>query len=98
MEKKMRRKHSSEFKAKVALEALKEQKTMSQISQEYMLHANQISDWKKVVTERATELFESTAPAAEPDIESITAPLYQQIGQLKVEMDFLKKKLKQSSF
>ena len=98
MEKKMRRKHSSNFKAKVALEALKEQKTMSQISQEYTLHANQISDWKKVVTERASELFDSTAPPAEVDIESITAPLYQQIGQLKVEMDFLKKKLKQSSF
>lgn len=94
----MRRKHSADFKAKVALEAIKEQKTMSQISQEYTLHANQISDWKKVVTERASELFDSTAPSAAPDIESITAPLYQQIGQLKVEMDFLKKKLKQSNF
>jgi transposase-like protein len=98
MEKKMRRRHTSEFKAKVALEALKEQKTMSQISQEYTLHANQISDWKKVITDRATELFDSRAPAPEVDMEAITAPLYQQIGQLKVEMDFLKKKLKQSTF
>lgn len=98
MEKKMRRRHTSDFKAKVALEALKEQKTMSQISQEYTLHANQISDWKKVVIERANELFETSAPTPEPDMEAITAPLYQQIGQLKVEMDFLKKKLKQSTF
>lgn len=98
MEKKMRRRHTSAFKAKVALEALKEQKTTSQISQEYSLHANQISDWKKVVTERAIELFDTTAPMPEPDLDAITAPLYQQIGQLKVEMDFLKKKVKQSSF
>lgn len=94
----MRRKHTSNFKAKVALEALKEQKTMSQISQAYTLHANQISEWKKVLTDRANELFETNAPMPEPDIEAITAPLYQQIGQLKVEMDFLKKKLKQSTF
>lgn len=95
MERKIRRKHSATFKAKVALEALKEQKTMSQITHQYTLHANQISEWKKVILERAPELFDTSAPPSAVDTEAITAPLFQQIGQLKVEMDFLKKKLQQ---
>ena len=95
MEKKLRRRHDAKFKAKVALEALKEQKTTSQLSQQYELHPNQISDWKRVIIDRSSELFESASPNPEPDLDTITAPLYQQIGQLKVEMDFLKKKLKQ---
>ncbi len=95
MEKKTRRKHTASFKAKVALEALREQKTLSQLSQQYSLHANQISDWKKAVMERAPEIFESSAAPVPSDSESLTLPLYQQIGRLTVEIDFLKKKLKQ---
>lgn len=92
MNRRPRRNHSSAFKAKVALEALKEQKTLSQIASQYSLHQNQICDWKKVALERLHELYDKGGTGNIPDLESITAPLYQQIGQLKVELDFLKKK------
>jgi transposase-like protein len=101
MERKARRQFTSKFKAKVALEALKEQKTLSQIADQYELHQNQVSDWKKAIADRLPELFETErkgknnfTDSEDPDIELITAPLYQQIGQQKVELDFLKKKLK----
>ena len=55
---KNRRQHSAEFKSKVAIEALKEQKTLSQIAEQYTLHANQICDWKKVLIEQSTTLFD----------------------------------------
>jgi transposase-like protein len=56
--KRVHRKHSADFKSKVAIEALKEQKTLAQISEQYALHANQISDWKKVLLEGSSSLFE----------------------------------------
>ena len=56
--KKTRRQHSAEFKSKVALEALKEQKTLSQIADHYELHSNQICDWKKVLTDQSVTLFD----------------------------------------
>jgi putative transposase len=93
---KTRRRHSAEFKAKVALEALKEHKTMSELAQSYTIHANQITEWKKTLLEQSPLLFgrkESPIPSDEA-LDAATAPLYQQIGQLKVELDFLKKKLK----
>jgi putative transposase len=92
MNRRQRRNHSSNFKAKVAIEALKEQKTLSQIASQYSLHQHQISDWKRLALERLHELYEKPGGNLQTDIESITAPLYQQIGQLKVELDFLKKK------
>ena len=92
MSRRPRRNHSSTFKAKVAIEALKEQKTLSQLASQYSLHQNQICEWKKVAHERLYELYDKPGATDVPDIESITAPLYQQIGQLKVELDFLKKK------
>jgi transposase-like protein len=93
--KKTRRHHSSEFKSKVAIEAIKEQKTLSQLTEEYELHANQISEWKKVLVEQSPNLFGRKSDTDSVDIEVITNPLYQQIGQLKVEVEFLKKKLQQ---
>ena len=93
--KKERRHHSADFKSKVALEALKEQKTLSQLSEQYSLHANQISEWKKVLMEQSPQLFsKSTAPSA-VDIEALQSPLLEQIGLLQMEVNFLKKKLKQ---
>ena len=59
MERKIRRQFTSNFKAKVALEALKEQKTLSQIADQYQLHQNQVSDWKKTISDRLPELFET---------------------------------------
>ncbi len=55
--KQTRRRHSAKFKSKVAIEALKEQKTLSQICEQYALHANQISDWKKTLLEGSSRLY-----------------------------------------
>ena len=83
------------FKTKVAIEALKEQKTLSQISEQYALHANQISDWKKVLIEGGASLFEKQKAASKIDLEAYQAPFLEQIGTLQMELAFLKKKLKQ---
>ena len=97
MSRRPRRNHDQNFKTKVVLEALKEQKTLAQLSTQFELHANQITDWKKQVVSAIPTLFEGKSEKQNAlnseQIEEITAPLYQQIGQLKVELDFLKKKL-----
>jgi len=102
MSKRPRRNHERHFKTRVVLEALKEQKTLAQLSTQFELHANQITDWKKQVVSAMPTLFEGKNQRQNTDlnpeqIELITAPLYQQIGQLKVEWDFLKKKLAKPS-
>jgi transposase-like protein len=97
---KIRRQHSAEFKSKVALEALKEQRTLSQICEQYQLHANQICDWKKVVLEQSVTLFDKknqrlvVSPTGE-SAEDQHAPFLEQIGSLQMELSFLKKKLRQ---
>lgn len=94
-----RRQHSAEFKSKVAIEAIKEQKTLSQISEQYSLHAHQISEWKKVLLAGCPALFEKGADKdrASPsiDLDVYQAPFLEQIGSLQMEINFLKKKLKQ---
>ena len=95
---KKRRQHSAEFKTKVAIEAIKEQKTLSQICEQYELHANQISDWKKTVMDNVSQLFTTVEKKKETtavDIEALQAPYLEQIGLLQMEVSFLKKKLKQ---
>ena len=90
---KTRRRFSKEFKAQVAIEAIKEQKTLSQISAEYGVHPNQISQWKKELTGKASEVFDVEHKEIDPSlVEEIKAPLYEEIGKLKIENDFLKKK------
>jgi transposase-like protein len=97
MPKGIRRNYDENFKTKVVLETLKEQKTLTQLSSEFGLHVNQISDWKKQVITGLPSLFGAKKDSLTEDIqEELTAPLYQQIGQLKVEVDFLKKKLRKS--
>jgi transposase-like protein len=96
--KRNRRVHSAQFKSKVALEAVKEQKTMSQITSEYGLHANQISDWKKTLVEGSSILFERSTTKdknAVFDSDAFASPYLEQIGRLQMEVNFLKKKLKQ---
>jgi transposase len=84
-----RRKFSGAFKARVAIEALKERETLAELSKRYEVHPNIISKWKNEFIERASEIFETKAPdkQAEIDLEK----LYAKIGQLEMERDFLKK-------
>lgn len=98
MGKKSRRNYDDNFKTKVVIEALKEQKTLAQLSSEFELHSTQITDWKKQVRIGIPSLFGGKKILIDDDEkEEIIAPLYQQIGQLKVELDFLKKKLRKST-
>jgi transposase len=91
-EAKKRKMHTAEFKAKVGLEALRGVKTINEIGQEYGVHPAQVGQWKKEIQEQAKTLFEGKrgrkplAEHQEPDL------LYGEIGRLKVELDWLKKK------
>ena len=84
--------HSKEFKAKVALEAVKEVHTLSELASRYKVHPTQLGQWKKHLMEGAPQLFERGYSSAIPDEEKLTAPLFQEIGRLKMEVDFLQKK------
>jgi len=88
----MRKNHDAAFKAKVALEALKGEKTMAQISSEYGVHVNQIRQWRQKLLEELPGLFSDRRQKRDKETEEMTAELYRQIGQLKVELDWLKKK------
>lgn len=89
--KRKRQQHSAEFKAKVAIEALKEQITLSDLAQKYNLHPNQITTWKKEFLANASVVFEKGKNASKEDDEK--AKLFEAIGQLQFENNWLKKKL-----
>lgn len=91
-----RRRHEPEFKARVALEALRGIKTIQEIAKEYEIHPVQVSEWKKIMVGGAPELFERGAAAAgQEDAEKAKEQLHAKIGELAVSVDFLKKKCKQ---
>ena len=91
-----RKRHEPEFKARVALEALKGEKTIQQIAKEYEIHPVQVSDWKKAMIERMPEIFSSgRKKSPEDQYEREKAQLHAKIGQQAVEIDFLTKKSKQ---
>ena len=81
----VRRQHTGVFKAQVALAALREDKTMAQLCQEFDLHANQIAEWKRQLLERAADVLGGADPPKPVDLQ----PLHAKIGQLTLENDFL---------
>jgi transposase len=87
-----RRNHSAAFKAKVALAAIKGDKTLAELSSVYAVHPNQITQWKKQLLDSLPDVFSRRRKNEQRDQEILTSELYQQIGQLKVELDWLKKK------
>ena len=91
---KIRQSYSATFKAKVALEAVKTEKTISQLSSEYGVHSNQINQWRKRLLEELPDIFSKKRKKKEDDTQELQAELYRQIGQLKVELDWVKKKSK----
>ena len=93
--KKQRRKHSAEFKARVALEAIKGIKTLSEIAREYEIHPVMVGKWKTEMLDRLPELFEGNKSAQNKDPEKEQEQLHRKLGQLTMEVDFLEKKCKQ---
>jgi transposase len=88
--KQKRRKFSGAFKAKVAIEALKERETLAELSKRFEVHPNMISKWKQEFLEKSSEIFDKKSDAeSEVDADK----LYAKIGQLEIENDFLKKSL-----
>ena len=88
--KRIRRNHGAAFKTKVVLEAIKDDRTLAELASEYKVHPNQISKWKKQFQENVANIFtENTAE----NQQEIISQLYEEIGRLKVELDYLKKRV-----
>lgn len=87
-----RRNHSAQFKAKVAMAEARGDKTIAELSGEFGVHPNQITQWKKQLLESLPEIFSRRRQNDRHQQEELMSELYQQIGRLKVELDWLKKK------
>ncbi len=87
-----RKRHSSGFKAQVALEAIQNQRTIAQIASEYKVHPSQVTKWKRRLKEELPQSFADNGKKRDTSSEQLVDELYRQIGQLKVELDWLEKK------
>ena len=88
----MRKRYDGSFKARVALEAIRGDRTVAEIAAAYGVHPNQISKWKKQALDELPKVFSGRYEKTEAQGKELTDQLYQQIGRLKVELDWLKKK------
>ncbi len=86
-----RKRHTASFKAKVALEAAKQTRTAAELAKAYQVHPVQISQWKKQLLDGAESLFHDGRRQGRDDHEAVLAALYERIGRLNVEVDYLKK-------
>lgn len=90
---KTRRNHGAAFKAKVALEALRGELTVAEIAAKHGVHQTLVNEWKRQLTEGSAAVFEKGGGRAEKEATAVTDDLYRQIGKLKVENDFLSRRL-----
>lgn len=88
-----KKQYDGRFKAQVALEAIKNQRTVGEIAGEYSIHPSQIHKWKKQVLSELPSIFSDNGKQLQQDNDKLQSELYQQIGKLKVELDWLKKKV-----
>jgi transposase-like protein len=88
-----RKQFSTAFKAKVALESVKGLKTIGQIASEHQLHVTQVNTWKKQLLENADSLFDRNTKGDTRSADEVAAPLYEEIGRLKMDIKWLEKKL-----
>jgi transposase-like protein len=86
------KRHSSQFKFKVALEAAKGTKTLAELASQYGLHPSQISEWKQQLLQDGPSVFSTHTARQQREQEVLQAELYEQIGRLKMELEWLKKK------
>jgi transposase-like protein len=92
MSEKKRKNFSSQFKAKVALEAIRGVKTVTEIAQQFGVHPTQVGQWKKVLQDQASSIFDSERGPKPADPAVSTERLFSEIGRLKMDLDWLKKK------
>jgi len=88
-----RRRFSDAFKARVALDAVKGVKTLAELAAQYQVHPNQVSEWKRRLLKNAPGLFSGKQAGSAKSEEELTAPLYEEIGRLKMDIKWLEKKL-----
>ena len=90
--KRQRKQYSADLKAKIAVEAVKGQRTIQEIGSHYGIHPSQVTQWKKQLLDGAAEVFSNGKVHATEADEQMKAELYQQVGKLQMELDWLKKK------
>lgn len=92
MKKRQRKKYSAELKARIAVEAVKGQRTIQEIASHYSIHPTMVTNWKRQMLDGASDIFSNGREQSAKSEEEVLSELYQQIGKLQVEVDWLKKK------